>query len=219
MQVSVADQKAVAACGLEHKYLFSSDLEAPLYLLVHGRAGTFEVMWTFRRSLPQGVNILSPQAPLSDPLGGFSWWDIEARPGLDQLKRVPSDCLFPFLDNAQRLYNLKPRHIVALGFSQGAGLLSMALQLEPSKFKALCILAGFVIELPEIKEKLIGQSLPAVFMAHGSKDQAVPIERAYRGRDYLKSIGLSLEFVEDNVGHKVGSSGMRSLSSWLSHLS
>src|SRR5262245_26898267 len=67
--------------GIQFKYELGPDPGAPLFILVHGRAGNFDLMWTFRRCLPEGVHIFALQAPIPDPIGGYSWWDIADKAG------------------------------------------------------------------------------------------------------------------------------------------
>jgi len=165
-------------------------------------------MWAFIRCIPEGWNILAPQAPYPDVVGGFSWWDInatDARSGGE----LAASRVEGFLSGAAKFYGLAPRFVLALGFSQGAGTLSLLVQRRDILVGA-GLLAGFVIEdpaAPPTKTK--------IFMAHGDGDEMVPIERARRGRDFLIGRGYTVDYVEDPVGHKVGTSGMRALKSWI----
>ena len=60
------------------------DASAPLLYMVHGRAGNIEVMWAFRRTAPETFSLLSVEAPQPDPVGGYSWWQVEPVPdGID----------------------------------------------------------------------------------------------------------------------------------------
>lgn len=200
------------ALGLRHKIALSQDNSAPLAVLVHGRAGTFDVMWAFRRCLPENTSILTPQAPLPDEMmGGYSWWDVEV-PRVEQKDtEAAQQQLAAAVRNACNFYELNPRTIIAFGFSQGAGVLSLAIQHTPALYSAVALLAGFVIETTSPQSPY---NYPEVFMAHGTKDDIVPIERAYRGRDFLRSHGARVEFHEDPVGHKIGAPSMRALTEW-----
>lgn len=202
--------------SLEYKASLAEDKTAPLFFFVHGRAGTREVMWTFKRALPEGGSIIAPEAPRPDPLGGFSWWDVLA---FDDITEEMIDegvaKLSAFIDESILKFELKPRSIVALGFSQGSGALSLVLQRRPKLLNGLGILAGFVIKdwQPHPVEKL-----PPVFIAHGTEDKAVLLSRAEDGRKFLEERGAAVTFALDEVGHKVGSNGMRELKSWVQNL-
>jgi phospholipase/carboxylesterase len=169
-------------------------------------------MWAFRRCLPEHCNIIAPQAPQPDELGGYSWWDVNtggagvdaATPSLQLLQR--------FIDGSPRFYGLAPQSQVAFGFSQGAGILSLLLQSGAHALAGVALLAGFVIEAAEVS----GSPRPRVFMAHGTNDDIIPLSRAHRGKAYLEKHGFEVAFHEDAVGHKVGAPSMRHLSAWSS---
>ena len=89
-------------------------------------------------------------------------------------------------------------------------MLSGALRLD-----GLGILAGFVTR-PRTAPSVMGQ--PHVFMAHGTEDQVVSIEKARAGVSFLKGLGLPVTYVEDQVAHKVGIEGTRSLKKWFTEV-
>jgi phospholipase/carboxylesterase len=224
MQQQLGSSEASDATGLIHRVLLAESSEAPLVLLVHGRAGTCEVMWAFRRSLPEGVSILAPQAFLPDPVGGFSWWDVSEFRGAESARVTTREAitgarqrLIHFLDAALSFYQLRPRVVLALGFSQGAGLLSTVVQHEPGRFIGVGLLAGFVIKenLPE-RAQGSGQARarPSIFIGHGELDEVVPLAVAKEGEEFFRTQGFPTEFHSDLVGHKIGTAAMRGLKSW-----
>ncbi len=211
--IATADSAAEQELGLKHKYYFCGDSRASLVLLVHGRAGTYDVMWAFRRCLPEKCNIIAVQAPEPDELGGYSWWQIDNQKTTREAVSAGMKRLSDFISRMERYYSLTPTKRAALGFSQGAGILSLLIQETSQSFDAVALLAGFVIEG-------LGPDLPAkrpeILVLHGSLDDIVPVERAHVGRALLQGRGYSVVFHEDPVGHKVGVPGMRLLREWLS---
>lgn len=170
-------------------------------------------MWTFARGIPSEWNIIAPQAPLPDPIGGFSWWAVgEETISRTEIDRA-GDLLEHFIDKVPSHYGLNPKFIVACGFSQGAGVLSVLLSRNPNLFRGVAILAGFVIK-PE-QELSAAASSTKVFIGHGTNDQTVPLSKAEWGRDWLWARGYEVTFVADDVGHKVGTQGMRALKEWI----
>jgi phospholipase/carboxylesterase len=211
--IQTNDGASFDALGLKHKYQFSSDPCAPLVFLVHGRAGTYDVMWAFRRILPEHCSIIAPQAPEPDMLGGYSWWDVENGRAPEAACANSTELLWKFLHKSLAYYSRSPRGVLALGFSQGAGILSKLVQHEPEFFAGVALLAGFVItsdhSLPA------NTKLPPVLMIHGSKDDIIPVADAQRGRDYLVGKGFKVRYHDDPVGHKIGSPGMPLLGEWV----
>jgi phospholipase/carboxylesterase len=214
LMLTTATPDLIAKTGLHYQYELAPDPTAPLYLLVHGRAGNFQVMSTFRRAIPEGCTVILPQAPLVDPIGGFSWWQVAEATQEERFQHVESASaqLLEFLTKVEKLHHLKPTKRIAFGFSQGAALLSWAFHREPHTFAGIALLAGFIFELPFNKD--LHLTLPQIFVAHGTIDDTVPVTQARRGVEYLKAQGLSVEYHEDEVGHKIGSAALRALKEW-----
>jgi phospholipase/carboxylesterase len=204
-----ADESVV---GLKFLYRPGVEPTAPLVVLVHGRAGNRGVMWTFERVIPEHCHVVSFEAFLPDPLGGWSWWDMTAegskRDAIGLAAHKLQQSMRAFLD----LRGLKPCRSVALGFSQGSGVITAATFLGLGSFDAVAVLAGFVF-LPEVVPDH-AKSIP-VFIAHGTLDETVSIEKARRAAKALQELGNPLLFVEEEVGHKVGIQGTRALKKWL----
>jgi len=218
--VSVADSEAEASCGLAHKTRISTNLQAPLILLVHGRAGNFDVMWTFRRAFSESWNAIAPQAPVlespmsasSPGLGAHSWWEVkEASRSEPAAMQSAATLLQSFLTRAITHYKLAPTKIIALGFSQGAAVVSIILQRPKQPFNAVGLLAGFVIKnrTPDLLK------VCPVQMCHGERDEVVPLDLARKGYEHLSSLGFTLAMATDPVGHKIGPAGVRALKSFL----
>ena len=232
LQSRQASKLEVDSSGLQHR-IYSpgvADGPQPTVVLVHGRAGSDKVMWLFSKALENCRPIVvSPQAPQVDPLGGFSWWELfhAANSESPAPKRTteedlasPLSALEHFIDSLPALYGCDPRRLYGFGFSQGAGLLASLSVRRPGLFRGVAMLSGF---LPRIIHQDIGHGaeraeLPSYFIAHGTKDEIIPYKRAIEARDTLQAAGAQVEFHSDEVGHKVGSAGIRALRTWIEEL-
>jgi phospholipase/carboxylesterase len=202
--------------GLKFAHRVGSGANAPLLVMVHGRAGDRYVMWTFERIVPPSWNVVAFQAFEPDPIGGWSWWQMtesgSRRPFIHQAARR--------LDRAIRSFcearGLVPSKRVAIGFSQGGVLVSTGAFEGILEFDAIGVLAGFIV-LPHEPRPL--KVTPRIFVAHGSKDDVIPVERARAGVEALQTLGVEVQYVEEPLKHKVGIQGTRSLASWLAALS
>jgi|GEM_PF-489997 len=235
-QSVVANQEAVEALGLEHRvYLPPGGTAEQMVVLVHGRAGSADVPWTFARAfLGQTPLIVAPQAFCPDPIGGWSWWDVEGQSDKEQPRKATTLAqlnpalvrLGDFLREAPRYYGIQPKRVIGIGFSQGAAVVSSLSLLSGTSyqqihFQGVALLCGFIpkIVYPEgsFVEGFRGNSerLPAnYFIAHGSLDRVVPIDRAEKARDALLASGAKVTFHQEEVGHKLGSQGMKALTTW-----
>jgi phospholipase/carboxylesterase len=112
-----------------------------------------------------------------------------------------------FIEAARARYAPQAQRIAAVGFSQGAGLLSVLLQRRPELFSRVGLLAGFVVPQPQ------GRSLDGlpILICHGSNDEVVPLAKIEDGAELLRTKGGEVQVVVDEVGHKVGSAGMRAM--------
>jgi predicted esterase len=210
MERTESSPEAAAFCGLEHLIKLQPDPTAPLILLVHGKAGDRKVMWTFERTLPPHASVVSVQAFLPDPLGGFSWWPGNAAPDTTQhAVSLVGSFIEKFLD----FYRRTPSKIFGVGFSQGAAVLSSyALSNVEPRLAGVALLAGFI---PEFAEWENAAELPDLFVAHGTEDDVISFEHAERCTSRLRESGVAVTFVSESVRHKIGVEGFRALKSWL----
>lgn len=167
-------------------------------------------MWTFERTFPEVASIVSVQAFLPDPIGGFSWWAGNAAP--DTTQHAVS-VVGSFLRKFLQFYKLSPRVIFGIGFSQGAAVLSTyALSRAEPQLAGIALLAGFI---PEFAEWENAADLPDLFIAHGTQDDVISFDHAERSAARLREGGASVTFVSEQVRHKIGVEGFRTLKSWL----
>lgn len=187
------------------------------YLFVHGRGGNREVMKIFTRSLPPEAGYVLVEAPFEDEvIGGFSWWDAEARPlPIEQVNRAAS-LLGALLSELKEEYGLEAKTSICCGFSQGAGILSWIISQNGYRPQGFAVLAGFLLSPPK-EEYSVSADLPRfpVFWGHGEDDRVIPFSRAEEGVSRLRELNFPVTFISDPVGHKLGSQAMRALKEWL----
>jgi len=180
--------------------------------MVHGWQGDEKVMSVFERTLPAGVAIVSPRAPLDMRNDGFGWYE----PIDDETSQLAGlAALREFVAGVPAEYPIDPHRVISMGFSQGAAMCNTLLLSDPPMVAAVASLAGF---LPEVARRwvqpgrLAGKS---VFIAHGTTDTTVPTARALAARDALQSAGATVEYHDYPIAHKLNAQGMRDLKDWL----
>jgi phospholipase/carboxylesterase len=201
----------------------STDPSPRLLLLIHGLTGDENSMWVFARDMPQPFWIVAPRAPHPSQMeqGGYTWSsaasDAEDRPSLEQLKPA-AESLLRFVDKYAASVELDASTFDVMGFSQGGAMSSVLAFLYPERVRKVGILAGFV---PAGLDGLLSQRPlegKPFFMAHGTKDETVPFERARSAVDVLERAGARVTFCEDNVGHKVSVTCLRALKKFLTDM-
>lgn len=202
-----------------------STIEQPKVLvMIHGITGDETSMWVFGRKFSTSYLIIAPRAPFPAQPSGYSWRDVTKHPlqtdfgypALHMLKSSADD-LINLIDQYTASLNIEAKQFDVIGFSQGAAMVSVLGMTYPNRINKMGVLAGFVPSgLDEYIEKksLAGKN---VFVAHGSKDETVSIDRAYASIELLKQAGADVSFVEDEVGHKLGANGMKALEEYLQY--
>ena len=178
-----------------------------LLLLIHGFTGDENSMWVFARDLPSHYWIVAPRAPYVAQAGGYSWRsDQTSDLSLSGFERMQPtiDALIHIIDAYQVSVGLDvAQPFDTVGFSQGAAVCGLLAFLCPNRIRKLGLLAGFV---PSGLEALVG-SLPLEgkrgFIAHGTKDETVPIDQARTAKQLLEKAGAQVTYCEDETGHKV----------------
>ena len=183
----------------------------PVAFLLHGWKGTEDVMWVFAKQLPDNVLIVAPRAPyLADD--GYSWVR-DRNAGLSDFAAFESavrDLAILQRSLSQHYFGDFSR-IHLMGFSQGAAACFSWAAADPGQVATLAALAGFVPN--GVAARLAGKNLAGVpvFMAHGTLDETVPIERMRSGAQQIEAAGADLVVCEDEVGHKLSANCMRAL--------
>jgi phospholipase/carboxylesterase len=174
----------------------------PVLLLLHGWTGDENVMWVFASRLPHDVILLSPRGLYPAPQGGYGWqphvtetWPTvdDFRPAVNALRDLLISKNFSMADFSK---------LRLVGFSQGAALAFSYAFTFPQQIYSIASLSGF---LPDGITALAGGLLKdkPVFLAHGTQDELVPVERARQAVELLRSVGVQVHYCEDDVGHRL----------------
>jgi phospholipase/carboxylesterase len=189
-----------------------------LLVLLHGWTGDENSMWIFTRGLSPGYWMMAPRAPHTADPSGFSWRSLQAStfgmPSLEML--LPAvEGLINLIDGYSASVKLDALQFDLMGFSQGAAMANLIGILHPHRIRKMGVLAGFV---PTGLDQLIQQKPLAgkkIFVAHGTQDQMIPVERARASMGLLEQAGAQIIYCEDEVGHKLSAKCLRALESYL----
>ncbi len=192
----------------------ATERPARLLLLVHGWTGDENSMWIFVRNFPRSYEVIAPRAPYTTTPSGYSWQAPQEgsheRPSFADLKPAVGQ-LLSFVDAYASRNDLDASQFNAMGFSQGAALVSMVVLMHPERVRRAALLAGFVPEGAEPLAEARPLAGKPLFIAHGTQDQMVNIEIARRSVKLLEQAGADVTYCEDDVGHKVSARCLRAL--------
>lgn len=202
-----------------------SAIETPkVLLMIHGITGDENSMWVFGRKFSPSYLILSPRAPFPAQPFGYSWRDLNKHPLQTDFGKPAFHMLEPsaaalirLVDEYTASLKIEAHQFDVIGFSQGAAMVSILGLIYPNRIRKMGVLAGFVpsgLEEYIAKKPLVDKK---VFVAHGTKDEIVTIDRAHEAVKLFEQAGADVKFVEDEVGHKLGSHGMKALEEFLQY--
>ena len=175
----------------------------PVLLMLHGWTGDENSMWIFAPRLLKNALMIAPRGLYRTKGFGYGWhpeiskpwpWVNDFTPAVDRLIDEISGKNFPDAD-------ISELHVI--GFSQGAALAYSLSIMYPERVTSLVGLSGFLPDGASAwinPDRLTG--LP-VFIAHGTEDDLVPIERARNSVGLLQNAGADITYCEDSVGHKL----------------
>jgi len=187
----------------------------PAVVMVHGWGGDESVMWIFKQTLPPGLAIITPRAPLAldEAESGFIWYRRDEAGQPDPETKAAGLAKFEhFITSLPDLYPIDPSRLLLIGFSQGGAMCNALALTRPELIIGVASLGGFIPEGLTPVDSL--HQLP-VFIAHGSRDETVPLRAAHKARQTYTALEADLTYGEYEVGHKMNSQGMRDLKAWV----
>ena len=197
-----------------------SQVENPrLLLMIHGWTGDENSMWVFARKFSSDHWMIAPRAPHPAEPQGFSWRPLQVttfgRPSLEMLLPA-AEGLIRLVDEYAASVSLDAAQFDVIGFSQGAAMTNVLGLLFPDRIRKMGVLAGFVpagLDDYIAKKSLTGKR---IFVAHGTQDEMIPIDRARASIQLLEQAGATITYCEAEVGHKVSADCLRALEEYLS---
>ncbi len=184
-------------------------------LLLHGWTGDETVMWIFARNLPGNYWIFSPRAPVPAPEGGYGWLPHDGGwPRLADFQGIAEALLGAFRHWTGNLRTpFMPFDV--MGFSQGAAMAYALAAYYPQQVNRVVALAGFLPpdeNLPGHYQALQGKK---VYIAHGTRDDTVPVQMAQQAVQFLQGIGAQVTYCESDTGHELSAGCLHGLEAFL----
>ncbi len=203
----------------------AQSLKPKLLVMIHGLTGDENSMWVFARRFSPDYWIIAPRAPHPARPQGFSWrpdpmtieeaqLNLHKRPGLDVLQES-AEALIKLIDEYAASVKIEAERFDTIGFSQGGAVVNVLGMLYPQRVQKMGVLAGFVpsgLDAYIQNRVLTGKH---IFVAHGTQDKMVPVDRARASMELLEQAGASITYCEDEVGHKLSANCLKALEDYL----
>ncbi len=188
--------------------------------MFHGYGSNKEDLFSLEQYLPQSHTIISLEAPIKLPFGGFSWFDIDysdvIENNLDKRYKEINESIDGLLNNIDKhieTENLNKNDVTILGFSQG-GSICWKLGLDFSnKFRRVIPLSSF-IHPSYLNEDLNDYKGLEIYSSHGTLDEVIPISLVEK---YIESLAKNNNLVFDRfeAGHTISQMNLLSLIKWI----
>ena len=159
----------------------STEADAPLVVLLHGRGSDERDIAALADHLPPGPAYAAVRAPIAEG-GGYAWFENQGigRPVASSLEETMA-WFRRWLDEEAPA----GRPVVLVGFSGGAAFAGGLLLADPSRYAGAAILFGtlpFDAGVPVTPGRLAGSP---VLVAHGDQDLVIPRNLLDRTWEYL----------------------------------
>ncbi|WP_426122483.1 alpha/beta hydrolase [Pseudomonas sp. PSPC2-3] len=193
----------------------------PLVIFLHGFGSNEEDLFGIKDALPSTWTYLSARAPMPVDAQGFRWFT--KTPGDGDYDGMTDDLqssarlIKAFVAKATVKYHTHPDRVFLVGFSQGAIMSYEVALRDPELVRGIAALSGSV--LPVLKTQLkpderLGQL--AIFIGHGTLDQALPYASATRANEVLSGLGLKPQFhTYPGMNHTISAAEVQDLKAWL----
>lgn len=172
-----------------------------------------------RSGEPFAIRFVFPNAPVMPVTinGGMemrAWYDIlhmdiggapsSTVPREDEEGLRASQAMVEALITAEVARGIPASRILLAGFSQGAAMALMTGLRHPTRLAGLMALSGYLPLSAQIaaERHAANQDVP-IFMAHGTYDPVVRIERALRSRDVLIGLGYQVDWHSYPMQHSL----------------
>ena len=198
----------------------NTNKKAGSIFMFHGYGSNKEDLFSLEQYLPQSHTIISLEAPLKLPFGGFSWFDIDysdvIENNLDKRYKEINESIDGLLDNIDKhieTENLNENDVTILGFSQG-GSICWKLGLDFSnKFRRVIPLSSF-IHPSYLNKDLNDYKGREIYSSHGTLDEVIPISLVEK---YIESLAKNNNLVFDRfeTGHTISQMNLHSLIKWI----
>jgi phospholipase/carboxylesterase len=177
--------------------------------------------------LPAGtpIRFVFPHAPMrpvtvNNGMVMRAWYDVvisggrrhEDEPGVRE-----SDRQIRALIARERERGVPAPAVFLFGFSQGGAMALSTGVRYPERLGGIAALSCFLPLADKIatEASAANRDVP-IFMAHGTHDPMIPLERGAQARDHLTAAGYEVEWREYRMPHSVSAEEIADLSAWLS---
>jgi len=181
-------------------------------LLLHGTGGNERDLIQLGRELDPNASLLSPRGKvLENGMPRFFRRLSEGVFDLEDLKKRTHE-LADFVVSAAEHYKIDIKHIIAVGYSNGANIAASMLLLRPETLAAAVLFRAMVPLVPETQPDLAAK---CVWIGAGSNDPIVPASETKQLSELLRAAGADVTIRFFQSGHELTADDVDLAREWL----
>jgi phospholipase/carboxylesterase/glyoxalase family protein len=198
--------------GFLHIFVPAEKPNSPTLLLLHGTGGDERDLLPLGRELWPGAALLGVRGKvLENGMPRFFRRFAEGVFDVDDLKTRTNE-LAEFIDVAAEHYGFTKRHLLAVGYSNGANIAASLILLHPHYLAAAVLFRAMVPFTPDIERTF---SALSVFLAAGMRDPIVPPGQIEQLAAILERGGADVVMFWHRGGHELGEDDIQAAKKWL----
>tara|TARA_Y100001935_G_scaffold232114_1_gene213624 strand:+ start:119 stop:700 length:582 start_codon:yes stop_codon:yes gene_type:complete len=188
--------------------------------MFHGYGSNKEDLFSLEQFFPKSYTVVSFDAPISLPFGGYSWFNIDysdiLENNLDKRYKEINESIEMIMNNINSLIekeNLNKDDVSILGFSQG-GSICWKLGLDnSSNFRRIIPISSF-IHPSYLNNDLESYANKLIYCSHGSLDDVIPLSIV---DDHILKLSKNNDLTYDKFdsGHTISQENLTSLLNWI----
>ncbi len=191
----------------------TTDLSAPLVVLLHGRGANETSLTDLARKLNPEHRVISLRGPIQLAPSSYTWFQNRGigRPIPESL-RQSLDWFYGFYESA----NSEASPVAVIGFSGGAAFAGAIALDKKIPLAGSAILYGTVPFDAGLLTENNSLSGAQIFAAQGTRDEVMPPELMEKTWKYLHTeSGATLEALKSNGGHEITPDVAAHLKTWI----
>jgi phospholipase/carboxylesterase/glyoxalase family protein len=198
--------------GFLHIFVPAEKPNSPTLLLLHGTGGDERDLLPLGRELWPGAALLGVRGKvLENGMPRFFRRFAEGVFDVDDLKTRTNE-LAEFIDVAAEHYGFTKRHLLAVGYSNGANIAASLILLHPHYLAAAVLFRAMVPFTPDIERTF---SALSVFLAAGMRDPIVPPGQIEQLAAILERGRADVVMFWHRGGHELGEDDIQAAKKWL----
>jgi predicted esterase len=203
---------------MDYVHRFIPGEETPprrILLLLHGTGGDENDMIPLGRDVDPGAALLSLRGKVLE--NGMPRFFRRLAEGVfdeeDVIRRASE--LADFVSAAATRYEFDPKHVFAVGYSNGANIAAAILLLRPEVLAGAVLFRAMVPLVPPVLPKL---AHARVLLSSGIQDAIVPVENAERLAAMLREAGADVTLRFEPAGHALAFGDIDAAREWFAKL-